>query len=95
MKNEAANIAATQKAMRLEGDFTGPDNMAAIDEAKRQGTPADAFLSADNMAAVRQTADELKQSDNVFALNDVAQAKEAEAAMKVRVVSAATWYNLR
>lgn len=83
MKDEAANIRASQAAMKMQGDFTSPDDMAAVQAAKAAGTPADAFLAADNVAEISATAQELKDNDKVFGFDDAAAAQQEAAAMKV------------
>lgn len=84
MKDEAANIKASQAAMKLQGDFTSPDNLEAVAATKAAGTPADAFLAADNLAEVQSTAQALKDNDKVFGFDDAAAARAEAAAMKVR-----------
>lgn len=85
MKGEAADIAATQRAMKLDGDFTTPgDNKAAIEAAKAAGTPADAILSPTNDAAVASAAADMKKDGGVFALETEREAALAAASMKER-----------
>lgn len=88
IKGEDANIAATQKAMKLNGDFTSPTNPAAIEQAKAAGSPVDAFLSPTDQAALQAAAADLKKDDAFFAMDDVQKAAQAAVALKEREASA-------
>lgn len=88
MKNEAADIAATSRAMKLNGDFTSPDNPSAIAAARAEWSPADAFLVPTDAAAVASTAVELKERDTFFGLDDVQAAKAAAVELKEREAQA-------
>jgi hypothetical protein len=41
IQREQAAIAEAQKALKMKGDFTAPTSLAAIEETRTQGTPAD------------------------------------------------------
>lgn len=82
MKNEAREIAATAKAMKLGGDFTSPDSPAAIDAARSAGTPADAFLSPNDERTLAAASASLKAKGGVFTLDNTAEAAEAAASLK-------------
>lgn len=50
LKNEKQEIAQVAQAMKLQGDFTTPgDNMQQVESAKAEGSPADAFLSTNEV----------------------------------------------
>lgn len=82
MKNEAREIAATAKAMKLTGDFTSPDNEGAINAARSAGTSADTFLSPTNDGAVATAAATMKAEAGVFTLDNNAEANKVAAALK-------------
>ncbi|GLC68832.1 hypothetical protein PLESTF_000743400 [Pleodorina starrii] len=63
--------------MKRRPDFTSPGlDMAAIEEARRQGMPADRFLAMDDEASAQRTAEDMKATS---ASASVAVAEEAEA----------------
>ncbi|KAI8475645.1 MAG: hypothetical protein J3K34DRAFT_403970 [Monoraphidium minutum] len=82
--NNANDFIEAANAMKRKGDFTSPDDMAAIAAAKAAGAPADAFLSTSEVADGAAAAAAMKGGDGGATTTMTKEREAAEAGASAR-----------